>query len=97
VVSDCTTWLYIRSRETVSVVVRGAEVAVYGPGADFSLSRFPDSIDAMLHHAHVEEALIRAGWTLEQMTTERRAGPVTMTAGKGARTDQPLRLVERGH
>jgi hypothetical protein len=65
-------WLYLRSDESVRIVVDGGHVAVYGPGLHFSHSHFSDEMDAVLHHAMLEEALIRDGWILEDLTTERR-------------------------
>lgn len=67
-------WLYVRSDQTVRIVVDGGTVVVYGPGPNFSHSRFREEMDAVLHHAALEDALIRDGWTLECLTTERRAG-----------------------
>jgi hypothetical protein len=65
-------WLYTRAHESVRIVVAGGAVTVYGPGAEFNHSEFPEEMDATLHHAAVEDALVRDGFSLEQLTTERR-------------------------
>lgn len=54
-------------------MIDGTEVTVYGPSGRFSHSRFGEELDATLHQAAVEQTLVLDGWTLEQMTTERRA------------------------
>jgi hypothetical protein len=93
VVSVSRAWLYTRSGNTVRIVIEGANVEVFGPGADFSRSQFNDEMDAVLHHTAVEDALVRAGWTLERMTTERRSGADRRAATRGDRRRKPLRLV----
>ena len=67
----------MRGPESVRIVSDGAIVAVYGPGSRFSHSRFREELDAALHQAAVEHALVLDGWTLEQLTTERRSSPAT--------------------
>ena len=54
------------------IVIDGTSVGVYGPGSRFSHSRFGEAMDATLHQAAVEQALVLAGFTLEHFTTERR-------------------------
>lgn len=88
-------WLYVRSSESVRIVIDGGDVAVYGPGRHFSHSHFPDEMDATLQHATVEDALIRNGWILEELTTERRLGGDRRAAPRPApeRRWTALRLV----
>lgn len=74
VIVDTKAWLYVKGRESVRIVVSGHSVDVYGPGADFSRSQFPEPMDAALHHAALEDSLVRSGWALEQLTTEHRSG-----------------------
>lgn len=64
----------MRGPESVRIVSDGVIVAVYGPGSRFSQSRFREELDAALHQSAVERALVLDGWTLEQLTTERRSG-----------------------
>ena len=70
-------WLFVRGPESVRIVSDGESVAVYGPGARFSQSRFREELDAALHQASVEHELVRNGWSLEQLTTERRSSAAT--------------------
>jgi hypothetical protein len=66
-------WLFVRGSESVRIVIDGTAVGVYGPGARFSHSRFGEAMDATLHQAAVEQALVLDGWTLEHFTSERRS------------------------
>ena len=59
------------------MVVDGSSLAVYGPGRRVSHSDFGEEIDATLHQAAVEQSLVHDGWTLERLTTERRAEEVS--------------------
>ena len=90
-------WLYVRSCESVRIVVEGTDVAVYGPGPHFSHSRFPDEMDAVLYHGTVEDSLVRNGWTLEELQTDRRLGGNRRNALRtdGERRQGALRLVSR--
>jgi hypothetical protein len=67
-------WLYVRGPESVRILIDGTSVGVYGPGNRVSHCTFSEEMDATLHQADVEQALILDGWTLEQLTTERRVG-----------------------
>jgi hypothetical protein len=69
--------LFVRGPESVRIVSDGEIVAVYGPGARFSQSRFREELDAAVHQAAVEHELVLDGWTLEGLTTERRSGSAT--------------------
>jgi hypothetical protein len=69
--------LFVRGSESVRIVSDGVSVAVYGPGSRFRQSRFGEELDAALHQAEVEHALVLNGWTLEQLTTERRSSTAT--------------------
>jgi hypothetical protein len=84
-------WLYVRGPESVRILIDGTSVGVYGPGNRISHCTFSEEMDATLHQADVEQALILDGWTLEQLTTERRAsGPQPAPARPERRN---LRLV----
>jgi hypothetical protein len=87
-------WLYVRADQSVRIVVDRGNVAVYGPGPDFNHSQFTEEMDAVLHHAAVEEALVREGWMLEQLTTERRSGDARRAVPRGGtRRRSLLRVV----
>ena len=73
------------------IVIDGASVGVYGPGSRFSHSRFGEAMDATLHQAAVEQALVHDGWTLEHFTTDRRSR--ADAAVNLERRHTPLRLV----
>ena len=90
-------WLYVRFHESVRIVIDGGNVVVYGPGTRFNRTQFPDEMGAALHHAGLEDALIREGWTLEHLTTERRSGHERRAAPRGGpdRRRSGLRLVTR--
>ena len=77
------------------IVIDAAVVAVYGPRTDFSHSEFRDEMDAVLHHAALEERLVRDGWTLETLTTERRSGTTDRRANsRGTDRRRHLRLIK---
>lgn len=84
-------WLFVRGPESVRIVIDGASVAVYGPGPRFSQSHFREEMDATLHQADVEQSLVLDGWTLEQLTTERRVPQAQLP--KGADRRGGIRLV----
>jgi hypothetical protein len=86
-------WLFVRGPESVRIVLDGVAVGVYGPGALVSRRTFGEEMDATLHQADVEQALVRDGWTLEQLTTERRsADREASTTARPERTST-LRIV----
>ena len=85
-------WLFVRGPESVRIVIDGCSCAVYGPGPRFSHSRFGEEMDATLHQAAVEQSLVVNGWTLEQLTTERRVA-IQKTPPPVERRS-PLRLVQ---
>jgi hypothetical protein len=66
-------WLFVRGPESVRIVSDEASIAIYGPGRRFSHSRFGNDVEAALHQAAVEQALVHSGWSLERLTTERRS------------------------
>ena len=84
-------WLFVRGSESVRIVIDGTSVGVYGPGSRFSHSRFGEPMDATLHQAAVEQALVLDGWTLERFTTERRTHADDVVDIERRQT--PLRLV----
>jgi hypothetical protein len=74
----------------VRIVIDGTSVGVYGPGGRFSHSRFGEAMDATLHQAAVEQALVHDGWMLENFTTDRRSHADAVSV---ERRHPPLRLV----
>ena len=74
--SDTRAWLFVRGTESVRIVIDGTSVGVYGPGSRFSHSRFGEAMDATLHQAAVEQALVLDGWTIEHFTTDRRTNAI---------------------
>ncbi len=52
----------------------GGSLAVYGPGDLFRRHLYGDVAAATLEHSSIEQQLVRDGWSLERMTTERRSG-----------------------
>ena len=84
-------WHYIRGQDSVRIEIDGSEVTVYGPVDRLSHSRFGAPLDATLHQAALEQALILDGWTLEQMTTARRAARAADAPTQGRR--RALRMV----
>jgi hypothetical protein len=66
-------WLFVKGPQSIRIVVDGPSLAVYGPGRRVSHSEFGGEMDATLQQAAVEQSLVRQGWSLEQLTTERRA------------------------
>lgn len=88
-------WLFVRGPESVRIVIDGGEVTVYGPSGRFSHLRFGEELEATLHQAAVEQTLVLDGWTLEQMTTERRS-ELPPDAPRPAERPGALRLVPPG-
>jgi hypothetical protein len=89
-------WLFVRGAESIRIVIEGTSVAVYGPGRRVSHSDFREVIDAALHQASVEQSLVRDGWTLERLTTERRVPRATVIPHAERR--RTIRLIRRdGH
>ena len=52
----------------------GGSLSVYGPGELFCHQHYDDDAAATLEHSTLEQQLVREGWSLERMTTERRSG-----------------------
>jgi hypothetical protein len=52
----------------------GGSLDVYGPGELFRHHHYDDDAVATLEHSTLEQQLVRDGWSLERMTTERRIG-----------------------
>ena len=67
------------------IVVDRGSIAVFGPGEDFRRHEFADTMTAMLEHAAIEQQLVSDGWSLEQMTTERRSGDDRRQSGPSER------------
>jgi hypothetical protein len=83
--------LFVRGSESVRIVVDGGSVEVHGPGNRVTHSHFGEAMDATLHQADVEHHLVVDGWSLEQLTTERRAAVTAPYRGSDRRG--ALRLV----
>ena len=85
-------WLYVRGDQSVRIFMDGGSLAVYGPGELFRSHCCEDDAAATLEHSIIEQQLVRDGWSLERMTTERRSGDEQR---KNARPDRrrPLRLI----
>ena len=83
----------MRGDRAVRIVVDGHTVDVFGPGAEFNHSEFSEQIDAVLHHAALEDALVRGGFTLEGLISERRAGTDRRAAYRGPERRRVLRLL----
>jgi hypothetical protein len=81
----------VRGGQSVRVVVDNGSIAVFGPGDDYRRHEYADTMTAMLEHATIEQELVRDGWSLEQMTTERRSGHDRRKGGPRER--RRLRLV----
>jgi hypothetical protein len=67
----------------------GGSLAVYGPGELFRDHHYDDDAAATLEHSTLEQELVRDGWSLERMTTERRTGG---DRRKAVRADRRRRL-----
>ena len=85
-------WLYVRGAESIRIVLDGTSLAVYGPGSRFNHTNFGEFMDATLHQASIEQSLVLDGWTLEQLTTERRVNPA---APRAVERRGNLRLVQK--
>ena len=70
----------------------GGSLAVYGPGEVFRHLHYDDDAAATLEHSTLEQQLVRDGWSLERMTTERRTGGDRRKAVRADRR-RGLRLV----
>jgi hypothetical protein len=73
------------------VMDRGS-LGVYGPGDLVRHHCCYDDAAAVLEHSTLEQQLVRDGWSLEQLTTERRSGADRRTTARGDRR-RGLRLV----
>ena len=87
-------WLYVRGDQSLRIVTMGGSCTVYGPGDLFRQHAYDDVAAAMLEQSRLEQELVRDGWSLERMTTERRSGA---DRRRSARSDRRrgLRLVDR--
>jgi hypothetical protein len=87
-------WLYVRSTQSVRIVLNGPVLTIYGPGDLQTRHEYADSITAMLEHSAFEKDLVADGWSLEQLTTERRSGIERRSTARGADRRRDLRLVQ---
>jgi hypothetical protein len=77
-------WLYVREALSMRVELQDGTITVYGPGEQCRRLQFTDNVDAMLELSRLEQDLVHDGWSLEQMTTERRSGQDRRTASRGS-------------
>ena len=87
-------WLYVSGQRSVRIAMEGGSLAVYGPGELFRQLDYEDVVAATLAHSSLEEELVRDGWSLEQMTTERRSRSERRAQTRGDRR-LGLRLVRK--
>jgi hypothetical protein len=81
-------WLYIRDQESMRVEMRDGSLTLYGPGARLRTMEFADGAAATLAHLRLEQELVGSGWSLEQMTTERRSGQERRARPRGTERRQ---------
>jgi hypothetical protein len=94
-VDDATrVWLYIRDDQTVRIVLHQGSVAIYGPGGAFSRQEHADVVAATMALSALECELVRDGWSLEQLTTERRSGGERRGEPREGERRRALRLVD---
>lgn len=89
------TWLYVRGGQSVRIVMDRGSLAVYGPGDLFRHHSHDDDAVAMLEQAVLEQHLVRDGWSLERMTTERRSGTDRRMQVRAHDRRRGLRLVNQ--
>lgn len=86
-------WLYVRDGQSIRIEIREGSISVAGPGQLRRQQECGDNCAAMLEHSSLERELVRNGWSLEQMTTERRSGGERRTGTRGNDRRRGLRLV----
>jgi hypothetical protein len=86
-------WLFVRGSESVRIVIEGTSVGVYGPGTLVRHCTFAAAMEATLHQADIERGLVMEGWTLEQLTTERRSAQAETSGAAPPGRRRTLRLV----
>ena len=87
------TWLFVRGDRSIRFELRNGTLTTSGPGDHFHRTEFDDNVTAMLGLSQIEQALVRDGWSLEQMTTERRSGRDRRAATRGGDRRRGLTLV----
>lgn len=75
------------------IVIEGTSVGVYGPGTLVSHRTFGEEMDATLHQADVEQALVMDGWTLERLTMARRSADRDVSSARRPERSSTLRIV----
>jgi hypothetical protein len=73
---------------------RGA-LAVYGPGDLVRHHSHGDDAASMLEQSRLEQQLVGDGWSLEQMTTERRSGADRRHRVRGDDRRRSLRVIDQ--
>jgi len=86
-------WLYVRGNESIRIVVEDGSIDIAGPGAQRRRHECADDCDALLEHSALEQQLVRDGWSLERMITERRSGRERRSNTRGQDRRRGLRLV----
>jgi len=72
----------------------GGSLTIQGPGAECRQQIYDDVAAAMFEQSSLEHQLVRDGWSLERMTTERRSGADRRASVRTERR-RGLRLVDR--
>jgi hypothetical protein len=93
VTHDTRAWLYVRGDQSVRIVMDAGSLAVYGPGELFRSHRYHDDAAATLEHSVIEQQLVRDGWSLERMTTERRSGADRRKSERRSDRRRAVRLI----
>lgn len=86
-------WLYVRDLRSIRIEIRDGSITIAGPGQLLRRQEYGDNCAAMLEHSSLEHELVRHGWSLEQMTTERRSGQERRAGTRGTDRRRGLRLV----
>ena len=86
-------WLYVRGDHSVRIEMLEGSLSIYGPGRQFRRHDCEDDVAALLEHSSIEQELVRDGWSLERMTTERRSGAERRGGTRGRDRRRGLKLV----
>ena len=87
-------WLYIRSgMDSVRIEMEEGSITISGPGERYRRRELADITAAMLEHSALERELVRQGWSLERMTTERRSGEDRRAGLRGPERRRAFRVI----
>jgi hypothetical protein len=78
-------WLYVRDGQSVRIELAGGSLVISGPGDAFQHRHYGDEVAAVIEHSALEQQLVRDGWSLERMTTDRRSGVDRRARARGER------------